>query len=341
MGFQSQSGHMIFRTQAVGGTYQADTGTAGVGTLIRSGTLSSNRDLLIPDPEIGGGRDVNDAYLGPVSWSGDVEFYARMNSLGTLLKGALGSAAAGVPAAAPNAAAISHVITPVDATALPWLSIEEAVANGFETFRYTDAKVNTFHLEADANGFLMGSAGLLGLTQAEGAMTATNLQRWDTSPLIVGTNVTVQYGGVTLPAKSFSLDLTNNIEDDDFRLGSLFLGDAVEKRREVTLGLGIRPADATLWKQATYGLPAATQAGGLTTKEDMLITLTTYEVVTGASVTPYSCSFVVPAAIIAPFAVEPSGDDVIEHDIEIRAVRPNVAVPIITATVVNDKATLA
>jgi hypothetical protein len=32
---------------------------------------------------------------------------------------------------------------------------------------------------------------------------------------------------------------------------------------------------------------------------------------------------------------------VIEHDIEIRAVRPNVAVPIITATVVNDKATLA
>jgi hypothetical protein len=340
MGFQSQSGHMIFRTQAVGGTYQADTGTAGVGTLIRSGTLSSNRDLLIPDPEIGGGRDVNDAYLGPVSWSGDVEFYARMNSLGTLLKGALGSAAAGVPAAAPNAAAISHVITPVDATALPWLSIEEAVANGFETFRYTDAKVNTFHLEADANGFLMGTVGLIAKRQTSGHVR-TAAPAFDQTPMVVGTNIVVQYNGVTVPAKSFSLDINNNLEDDDFRLGSLFLGDVTEKRREVTLGLGIRPADATLWKQATYGLPAATQAGGLTTKEDMLITLTTYEVVTGASVTPYSCSFVVPAAIIAPFAVEPSGDDVIEHDIEIRAVRPNVAVPIITATVVNDKATLA
>ena len=36
-------------------------------------------------------------------------------------------------------------------------------ATGYEIFKYTDCKVNTLHLEADANGYLMGTVGMIGL----------------------------------------------------------------------------------------------------------------------------------------------------------------------------------
>jgi hypothetical protein len=342
MGFSSQSGQILFREQATPGTFQADLPTAGVAMRTRSGTLSSNRELLIPDPEIGGGRDVNDAYLGPVSFSGDVEFYARMNSITSLLYGVLGAKAhssTGVGTAEVH----EHTITPIDVGSLPLYSVEEAVADGFEVFRYNDAKINTFHLEADANGYLMGTVGLIAKRQIAGATRTdaadpagdgSDPPLWDETPMTVGTNILVTYAGLTLPAKSFSFDVNNNIEDDDFRLGSLYLGDMTEKRREVTMGVSIRPEDSDLWRQATYGTTAATQAGGLTTKDEVVITMSTYEVI-GTSVANYDLEITVPQAIIAPYSVEPSGDDVIENDLEIRAVRPSAATPILTAVVHN------
>jgi hypothetical protein len=309
----------------------------GVFIRIRSGALGGNRDLLIPDPEIGGNRDIPDAQLGPISFSGEYEMYVRMESLATLLKGALGQAGS---AGAANTG-FTHTVTPADT--LPWISVEEKVGNGYEEFMYTDCKVNTFHLEADADGYLMGTAGMIGLTQAlDPTPTAVGSQRQDTSPLIVGTNIEVAWGGVALPAKSFSLDINNNLEDDDFRLGSLFLGALTEKRREMTMGVTIRPEDSTLWKTAMWGDPAATVPLGLSYKDDVEITITTYEDVAGADPgVNYEAVFTVPSAIIAPFSLEPSGDDVMEHDLEIRAVAPDAGTPLVTATVLNSFATVA
>lgn len=339
MGFLSQAGHVGLKTQAVKGTY-ADPGAAdpdnGVFMRIRSGALGGNRDLLVPDPEIGGNRDIPDAQLGPISFSGEYDFYGRMESLATLLGGAFGIVAAPVGTALTG---YLHTITPGDA--LPWLSVEEKIANGYETFKYTDAKVNTVHLESDANGYLMGTAGLIALTQATTAETATVDQVQDTSPLLVGTNVLVKWNGVQLPAKTFNFDLNNNLEDDDFRLGSLFLGDLVEKRREVTMGVTIRPEDAALWKTAMWGSPTATQPLGQSFKDDAQIIITTYEDIPGA--TPgvkYNLTFTIPSAIIAPFSLNPSGDDVLQHDLEIRAVRPDPNVPIVTAAIRNSYATV-
>jgi hypothetical protein len=335
MGFTSQAGHVTFRSQTADGVYNADTGTAGVAMKLRSGSLGTNRELLIPDPEIGGGRDTTDAYLGAASWSGDYEFYVRMKALPTLLKAALGIAAAPVT----TAGVTTHTITPTDSGTLPYLSIEERIGSGMENYRYTDAVVNTFHLEADANGYLMGTAGLIAKKQVAGAVT-TPSPTYDNAPLTVGTNVTVTYGGLTLPAKSFSLDINNNVQDDDFRLGSFYIGDLTAKQREVTMGVSIRPSDSSLWRQATYGAQAATAVGGLTTKQQAVITMSTYEVIP-TSATVYSLSITIPSAIIAPFNLEPSGDDIIENDLEIRALRPNPATPILTAAVVTDQATIA
>jgi hypothetical protein len=332
MGFSSQAGQVILRTQTVQGTYNSDTGTAGIGIKLRSGALGVNRDLLIPDPEIGGGRDVVDANLGTVSWSGDYEFYGRMNSLLTLLKAALGTAAAPVTATG----VVTHTITPSDAAQLPFLSIEEAIGASMETFNYTDAVVNTLHLESDANGYLMGTAGIIAAKQIAGA-TRTATPNWDDSPMYVGSNITLTYNSVSVKAKSFNFDLNNNFEDDDFRLGSFYIGDLTPKRREVTVGFTIREQDSSLWRQAVYGTSAATQPGGLTTKNQLVLTITSYEDIPGGTpATKYSCSITIPKFALTPYSLSVSGDDIIDDDLEGQAVRPAIGTPLLTAVVKTD-----
>lgn len=337
MGFSSQSGQVILRSQAVQGTYQADTGTTGVGVFLRGGSLGANRELLIPDPEIGGGRDVVDAYLGAVSWSGDYEMYARLDAIATLLKSVLGTAAAPVVATGVT----THTITPVDSGTLPFLSIEENIGGSLETYQYTDAVVNTLHLECDANGYLMATAGIIGAKQTAGN-TKTPAPVWDNTPMIVGTNVTITYNSISLPAKNFSLDINNNIEDDDFRLGSFYIGDLTAKRREVTASFGIREASSALWRQATYGVPAATAPGGLTTKNQLVITCQTYEDIQGGTpATKGSLTITIPKFMYQPYTLAASGDDIIESDVSGQAVRPVAATPIVTAVIKTAKATIA
>lgn len=343
MSYSAQAGHIGVRTQAAKGTY-ADPGAVapnnGMFFKVRTGALGTNRDLLVPDPEIGGGRDVNDAYLGAASWGGDYEFYARPDFVALLLARALGtvnSAAGGV------AGTTDYTITGSDASALPFLSIEEAIGAGLEVYGYTDVVVNTLHLESDANGYLSGTVGLIGAKQIAGVTpTPPASQVWDTTPMMVGTMVTVTYNGVSLPAKTWSFDLNNNFESDDFRLGSFYLGDLNPKRREVTFGFTVRPQDSALWRQAVYGSAAATQlsSSGASLKEQLIVTAKTYENIGVVGGDQYSISLTAPKAIVAPFSFPASGDDIVQNDITLRAVRPDLATSIITAVAHTDLATL-
>lgn len=338
MGFVSQSGFTGFKTQASQGVYLDPGAVApnqGVYVKLRSGGLDTNRDLIIPDPEIGGSRDIPDAQLGPASFGGSYDFYVRPESLAFFLKAVLGTSAAPTGTAPTG---YTHVITP--AAILPWISVEEQIASGFTNLKYTDMKFNTFHLECDANSYMTGTAAVIGKTQAVDTVpTLPAAQRFDTGPLMVGPNIGITYNAVTLPAKSFSLDINNNLEDNDFRLGSLFLGDVTEKRREVTMGIKIRPADASLWKQAVWGASAATVVGGTKTSQQVVVTITTYDDIPGATVgVKYAISFTIPNAVIKPFTVDGSGDDVVEHDMELQALQPSIVTPILTASVKNSYA---
>jgi hypothetical protein len=336
MGFSSQAGQVLFATQAAQGVFPAGFGTAHTAMKLRSGSMGPNRDLLITDPEIGGGRDTVDAYLGAISWSGDYEFYARLEALPTLLKACLGSAGS-----AATTGVNTHTITPSDSATLPFLAVEENIGGTLETLQFTDAVVNTFHLESEANGYMMGTAGLIARSAIAGA-TKTAAPTWDNSPMVVGTNIAITLNGVTLPAKSFSLDINNNFEDDDFRLGSFTLGDLTAKGREVSGSFAIRPTDSALWRRAVLGTPTATGPGGVVTKDQLVITASTYEDIAGGTPnTKSSISFTIPKIALEPFALEPSGDDVIEHDISWRGLRPVAGTPILTSVVKNGRATIA
>lgn len=334
--FNSQAGAIVVGTQSAEGTPNSTLLTSGLGLRLTSGSLAGNRELLVTDPEIGGGRDTSDAYLGAVSFAGDYEFYARFRTLSFFLYHCLGVKS--TAAVAGDATTIKkHTITPVDSGTLPLMTVYERISSNLERFLYTDAVVNTFHLEAEANGFMTGTAGLIAKNGTPGATAVDPTTIMDNTSLSVGTNITLSYDGVTVPAKSFQLDINNNIEDDDFRLGSFFLGDLTAKSREVTASMNIRHKDATMMKQALFGTPSATAVGGLTTKKELKITIQSYEDVPGSTAgTKFSLELSLPKTIFTPFAFEPSGDDILESDIEMTAVRPDLATPVITADVVND-----
>lgn len=335
MGFSSQAGQVVFRTQSVQGTYNADTPTAGVSMRLRSGALGPNRDLMIPDPEIGGGRDVVDATLGAVSFSGDYEFYTRIDSALTLIYAALGA-----KAVTTTTGVSTHTLTPTDAS-LPYLSIQESIGPNMEVYEYTDAVVNTLHLECDANGYVMGTVGIVAARQVAGATRAPTPIA-DAAPLMVGTNVAVTYNAVSLPAKSFSLDINNNFEDDDFRLGSFYIGDLTPKRREVSASFSIRESSNALWRQAVYGTSAATQPGGLTTKQQLVITATSYEDIPASTpLTKYSLALTFPKFSLMPYGLGVSGDDIIESDVQGQALRPDIGTSVMTAVAKTGLVTIA
>lgn len=437
MGFTSQQGQVGFGVQGAKGTGVAATRFAR----LRSGALAPNRDLLIPDPEVGGNRDVPQAYLGPISFAGTYEFYVRMQLMAILLRGAFGvvnstpvvganetqtititgtptggtftltyrgqtttpiaynainsavqtaflalstvgagnAVVAGGPGpgtpytiafagtlAATNARTIiatgsftggsspaitvtettpgysamgTHIFTPSDAASLPWMSVEERISFNYESFRYVDAKVSKLAFECPADGYMTGSADMIALTQTSG-FSAQVSPAVDTSPMVVGSTVAVYWNGVVLPAKSVNFEINNNMEDDDFRLGSYTLGDLTEKRRELKIGATVRPTDSSLWKEATYGGPALTSPrAGRASYGTLRILATTFENVQGAT-TPYTLDVQVPTAAIAPFQISPSGDDVIEHDVEFTLLRDDPVVPIATFTVIDDLATV-
>lgn len=433
MGYTSQQGQVGFGIQGAKGTAVAATRFVRM----RSGALAPKRELLIPDPEIGGNRDVPQAYLGPISFSGGYEFYARAETLAILLRGAFGSVSSttaagtaevqtvtinGTPtggtftltyrgqtttainhnaasgavqsalqalttigagnvtvsgsAAGPYTVTFAgslaataaylltasssltggtnpsvtvvetttgypvkgtHVITPSDST-LPWLSVEERISYNLESFRYTDAKVSRVKVESDAGGYMMGSADLVAMTQVAN-FTAQANPNYDLSPMFQGSLITVYWNGIALPAKSFNFEITNNMEDDDFRLGSFTLGDITERRRMFKLGCTIRPETSALWREATYGGSALTSPrAGVASYGSLTLVCTTYEDVQGAT-SPYTFRLDIPTAAMTPFEMTPSGEDAIEHDVEFTVLRNDPVVPAVTATIIDDLAT--
>lgn len=336
MAFSSQSGQVAFREQSEKGTPATDIETNGIAMRITSGGLAGERELLVPDAEIGGGRDVQGGLLGTISFAGDFEYYARMNSLATQLKAVLGVA---VSAPGDEAGVFEHTITPSDG-ALPFYTIYERISNGLLVSNYIDCAANTFSLEVEPNGQMTATTGWIGARNEFDVPELDVDGIYDNGPMVAGTNVTVSYAGVEIAAKSFSTEINNNIEDDDFRLGSFFLHDMTPKQREITNSMTIRHEDAVLLRQALFGSATASSVSCATDESPIVVTANTCEVI-GETALTYQLELEYPNCIVEPFAFEPSGDDVIENDVTFRAVRPDLGTPIMTARVRNSLETIA
>jgi len=345
MGFQSQVGQIGIKSQTTPDVYDDPGTNQGIFLRHLSGSIQANRELIQPDPEIGGNRDTPGAVLGAVSWAGEIEAYSRFEYLPTMLYGLSGpgSASSAFVGTTQGVDLVgTHTIIPSDSElGLPQMSIEEDIA-GLDTFRYFNAVVNSLSMEVEPNGYMMTTMGLLAPNQ-EAGITKTATPEVDTTPLSVGTSTVVTIGGVAsaICVRSWSMEFNNNVEDDVFCLGKEGLTDLTPKRRDFSMSMTVRPTDNTLWREAVYGAAAATtaQSGAAATKDIVVNTKTFATVGTGTAVV-FEFDINVPVTHIRPFPHEPSGDDVIEWDMEFLAVRPDNTVPLVTFTVVNDIATI-
>lgn len=342
MGFTAQSGQVIFATQTAPGVPvdPADLATDGISVRIRSGSLGGDREMIVAEPEVGGGRDTSDANIGAVKFAGDYEAYLRFEAIAFFLANALGTKATVQVSGATGA--WEHTITPVDGQ-IPFMTVYEEISSGFERFIYSDVVVNTFHLEAGGvNDLVSMTAGLIGREVETNASPIDGTTLQDVTSTVAGTSVKIKYAGTDFALKSFSLDITNNFEDDNFVLGSFYLDDLTAKSREVSASGTVRHKDNRAFRQALFGSPTATDIGGITTKEPLQIVITSFENIVGATpATKYSLTLDLPKVMFEPFAIEVSGDDALENEVSMRAVRPDTAVDIITAKVVNGMQTIA
>lgn len=349
--YQSSLGQIGAAKQSAVGTPATIAATAPTRWMkLRSSSVGADRNLLIPDPEIGGAgaRDVPKAYLGPTVFTGDYDFYVRSEALPLYLLAALGAPEPTVTqpggTATPTASTgYQHIYTPADT--LPALTIQEAIGNGFDVMQYSDAFVNTLHLECAADGYYMGRAGIVAINGTAGN-TAQASPTFDASPLIVGSKIVVTIGGTystatnvvtggtAFQAQSFSFDLNNNIESNHFVLGSLFVDAMTPKRRDVTGNLALRPQTNSYFRQAVFGTSGTqTSITGLSVVTNVNISATTYEVISGAATNVYNVTVNIPEAILAPHKVSPNQDNIIEESFDFRGVKvggTNVATAVVS-----------
>lgn len=341
MGVQSQNGHLLVVTQENLNAYSdpGDSGRPGWLVPLRSGSLSESRDLLIPDPEIGGNRDVPSANLGPVAFTGDFDMYARPRLMYPFVKSAsMGWGQHGLDLGAIGsdlqAFGTGEIQTPA------CMSIEQQIGEPgqYITQKYYNVVCNTWTLTAEASGLVQFSAGLIGqYMYGTGSPTTPTSLLLDDSQVIpasgnpdptIGRYALVTFAPFAdtgtpgpLPATSATFTVNNNIEDDDFRLGSLYLAGLSPKRREVGGTIGIRPEDASLWKQAMWGSSSATAPlGGSPTYGRLVFTVVGEPIPSTGLCQTFSISAMV---ALHPFTIEPSGDDVVAQDVEFTAVYPD------------------
>jgi hypothetical protein len=323
MSYTAQEGHVGLALQGAEGVYDEATQFLYVTEI----SLEPDDNLIVPDPEIGTGRDITEAYPGGIKWSGSISFNLRPEALGMLLLGAFGSVSSNTVGAV-----TTHTFTP--ANTLPLLSIEKAVSDGLEVFGYTDVKVNSLRIECAAGEIATGTCEVIATKETSDIAASTPV--FEDAPIFTFAGGQVKVDTVVASVKAVSFELNNNIQDDDYRIGSRYLGTLTPKRRELTASIDVVPEDSDEYKKAVYGASNLTEAANTqpvyTGSLEILFESLTGQVIPTTS-TKYSLKIEVPEAIFKSAPIPTSGDEMIVQSIEMLPVKG--AGNIATATLIN------
>lgn len=313
-------------------TFTAETGnigvavqTAGQGTFVEptdymkvlSIDMNPDGEKLIPDVEIGAGSDITEVHQGTYKISGEIETYVRSEAIVTLLYGLLGryTSSGELNGGQGN---YLHNVLPVVSGSLPYLSVKKVISDNVQAFNYKDCKVNKFTLDVKASEFANAKFSLVGISDAIGTPGTPS---YETAPLLVATKTTINFGPAAISAKSLTLEVNNNLVDDDFRIGSRFLGDITAKRRELMLNLDVvLDTTSELYRKSFYGGAALTSAGFDVYADSVDIILDSPTVI-GTSTTTYKILFQIKRAIFMAAPIPASGDDLIVIPLELKPVK--------------------
>ena len=310
MSYTSEGGSVGFAIQPIKGTFTAPTDYMKV----KSVDINPDGAKLIPDPEVGGSADIGEIHAGTYKISGSFDSYVRPEAIGVLLRGALGEYTA---SGAVATGAYLHNLKPASGS-LPWISVKKNLPESLQTIHYTDCKVAGFTFDINASEFASVKFDITGISDAIGTPTVPT---YETAPLLVATKATINMNGVPVSVKSCSIDFKNNLEDGDFRVGSRFLGDITEKRRELDIKMDVvLDATSELYRKAFYGTASATSAGFNVYAESVDIWLESPTQIATSGIY-YKMLFNIKNAVFIAAPVPASGDDLIVIPLELKATK--------------------
>jgi len=310
-------------------SYTAETGFVGIARQDAKGTfkeptdfmkvmsvdLNPEGDKLIPDPEIGSISDIDSIHQGTYKISGSIESYVRPEAIGLLFWGALGTY---VPSGLLSDGVYLHNFTPLTSGTLPWLSIKKSIADNVQLFDYRDCKVEGFTLDINSSEFCNAKFDIVGIKDEVGSAVSAS---YETAPLLVATKATINLGGSTISAKSCSVDFKNNLDNSDFRVGSRFLGDITEKRRELDIKMDIvLDTTSELYRKAFYGGANETEAGFDVYADSVDIILESPTTI-GSSALPYKILVQIKNCVFMAAPTPASGDDLIVIPLELKSTK--------------------
>ncbi len=309
MAYTAEKGYVGLAIQPVKGTFTEPTDFMKVQGI----DINPEGEKIIPDVEIGSGSDITEIYQGNYKIAGSIDSYIRSEAIGILFYGAMGSyIASGVV----GTGAYLHNFVP--SGELPWLSIKKSVADDIQVYDYTDCKVEGFTIDINASEPSTAKFDIVSISDEEGS--ASN-ESFESTPMLIATQANVNIGGVNVSVKKASITIKNNLENGDFRVGSRFLGDITEKRREIDLSLDIvLDTTSELYKKAFYGSATANSATNDVYADSVDIVLSSPTKI-GASALPYKILFSVKNAVFMTAPIPAKGDDLIVITLTLKAVK--------------------
>ncbi len=311
MSFTAETGSVGLAIQTVQGTFKAPTDYMKVQSI----DLNPDGEKIIPDPEIGGISDISDVHQGTYKIGGTIESFVRPEAIGILLYGALGNY---VASGNLSGSAYLHNFTPVSSGSLPWISIKKAISDNVQVFNYTDCKINSFTFDINASEPVSASFDVVGIKDEIGSAST---ESYETAPMLIATKATVNIGGVEVSAKTASVTFNNNLDADDFRVGSRFLGDITEKRREIDLNMDIvLDTTSELYRKSFYGGASETEPGFDVFAERVDITLESPTKI-GTTALPFKILLSIKNATFMAAPTPASGDDLIVVPLELKATK--------------------
>ena len=303
------------------------------------GAITSNIDA---DPEIGGNRDRNTAgvALGAFHAGGNLEGYVRYDALGYLLLAA-GFVQSGAPTEIEaGTGAYAHTFTPGVATPL---TLETSWGRNRAVRRFVDTFVNSLEFSVAGDDFARFSAEVLALSETY--VDTPSVPVWaspDPMGTYLGSAAELSALG-TYRLGEMTWSLANNMSDDETVIGSRFLADTTPGRREVGFSGTIKPSTTAtevtaLYRAGAYGAPDAT----VPLETEPYHTATTMTFGSGRKIgtatdTRYGVEVTMPDTVLNAFALEGSGADPIEAQVE--GIAYAGAAPVATIVLRNARAT--
>jgi hypothetical protein len=311
MSYTAETGYVGLARQDEKGTFKEPTDFMKVTSV----DLNPEGDKLIPDPEVGSISDIDSIHQGTYKISGSMDSYVRPEAIGLLFWGALGTY---TNSGSLTGGAYLHNFTPLTSGSLPWMSLKKSVADNIEVFDYKDCKIEGFTLNINSSEFCDASFDIVGIQDEEGSSTEPS---YETAPLLVATKATINIGGSAVSVKSCSVEWKNNLDSDDFRVGSRFLGDITEKRRELDVRMDlVLDTTSELYKKAFYGSATASEAGFDVYADNVDIILESPTTI-GTSDLPYKILIQIKNAVFMSAPIPSSGDDLVVIPLELKATK--------------------